>query len=193
MKIIVSSLFVLAIGVAAQAQPPASAQAPTETYAQHLVTWSLACHPELKSLTFHVTPPGTATNIIVAANVAPLGKAADADDLQVIKTQKAVVEVARSGDALAVELPLLDASRRVIGALGIHLAYCADAQRSELEAQAVKIRDELARRISHVANLLEPARADVRVPFNTRAPYLSVRKRVFVLRAVTGHFNFNRT
>ena len=120
MKIIVSSLFALAIGV---------------------------------------TPPGTATNIIVASNVAPLGKAADADDLQVIKTQKAVVEVARSSDALAVELPLLDASRRVIGALGIHLAY----------------------------------RADVRVPFNTRAPYLSVRKRVFVLRAVTGHFNFNRT
>ena len=44
------------------------------TYAQYLTAQALAHHPEVLGLTMHVTPPGTANNIIIASNVAPLGK-----------------------------------------------------------------------------------------------------------------------
>ena len=141
----------------------AQAQSPAQTYSQYLVTQALAQHPEALAVTMHVTPPGHKENVIIASNVAPLGKPADADDLRVIQSLKSIVEVTKSGDRLAVELPLLDASRRTVGALAVQLAYKSGADRKSLEATAERIRDELARRISHVANLVEPASYDARV------------------------------
>jgi len=143
------------------------AQASGPTYAQYLTAQALAHHPEVLGLTMHVTPPGGADNVIIASNVAPLGKVADQDDLRVIKSQQPLVEVTRSGDRLAVELPLLDASLRPVGALAIQLAFKPGADRQALTAAAVRVRDELARRISHVANLVEPASYDARVPTNS--------------------------
>jgi len=158
------SIFLIAFSTvflsAAQAQPSA------QTYAQYLVARTLARHPQLLGLTIHVTPPGGKGNVIVASNIAPLGKPADADDLRVIKSRQPLIEVTRSGDRLAIELPLFDASRRTVGALGIQFAYTATSDKTPLEAAAVAIRDELARRISHVANLVEPATYDARVPLN---------------------------
>jgi hypothetical protein len=145
---------------AVQAQPAG------QTYAQYLVAQALAHHPEVLGLTMHVTPPGATDNIIIASNVAPLDKKADQDDLKVIKSQQPLVEVTHSGDRLAVELPLLDASRRTVGALAVQLAFKAGANRQALSATAVTVRDELARRISHVANLCASASYDARVPLN---------------------------
>lgn len=145
----------------------AQAQPSTQTYAQYLVAQALAHHPQLLGLTMHVTPPGSQRNVIIASNVAPLGKPADADDLRVIKSRQTLVEVTSSGDRLAVELPLFDASRRTVGTLGVQLGYQAGTDKKPLEATAVAIRDELARRISHVANLVEPATYDARVPLNS--------------------------
>jgi hypothetical protein len=158
------SIFVIAFSTVflsvAQAQPSA------QTYAQYLVARTLAQHPQLLGLTMHVTPPGGKGNVVIASNIAPLGKSADADDLRVIKSRQPLVEVTQSGDRLAVELPLLDASRRTVGALGIQLSLKAASDKAPLEAAAVAIRDELARRISHVANLVEPATYDARVPLS---------------------------
>jgi hypothetical protein len=156
-------LIVLAAVIAAGAQ----AQTPKQTYAQFLVAQALARHPQLLALTMHVTPPDAKGNVVIASNLAPLGQPADAEDLRVIKSQRPVVKVIPSGDRLAVEMPLLDASRRAIGALGLQLAYRPGADRQALTAAATTIRDELARRISHVANLVEPASYDARVPLNS--------------------------
>ena len=149
--------------VAIAAATLAVAQAPVQTYAQYLVEQALAHHPEILGLTMHVTPPATKVNVIVASNVAPLGKPADEDDLRVIHSLEPLVEVTKAGDRLAVELPLLDASRRTIGALGLQLAYKPGANKQALEAAAQRVRDEMARRISHVANLGEAAVFDARV------------------------------
>jgi hypothetical protein len=105
-------------------------------------------------------------NIIIASNVAPLGKVADQDDLKVIQSQQPLAEVTRSGDRLAVEVPLLEASRRTVGALAVQLAFKAGVDQQVLTAAAVQLRDKLARRISHLANLVEPANYDARVPMN---------------------------
>jgi len=149
-----------AIGLVAVAQ----ARPDTQTYSQYLVARTLAHHPEVVALSMHVAPPGTADNVIIASNIAPLGKHADQDDLRVIKTGQAIVELTHGGDRLAVELPLLDASRRTVGALAVQLPYKDHADKQALQAAATAVRDELARRISHVANLLEPASLDPRVP-----------------------------
>ena len=159
----ITAMMVLAGALAGIAQ----AQSPAPTYAQYLVTKALAHHPEALALTMHVTPPSGKNNVIIASNVAPLGKIADQDDLRVIRTQQAIVEVVKSGDRLAVELPLLDASRRVVGALAVQLRYQPSDDKQALTRAATAIRDELARRISHVANLVEPASYDARVPLNS--------------------------
>jgi iron complex outermembrane receptor protein len=131
-----------------------------------LVQQTLARHPQVLALTMHVTPPGAKGNVIIASNIAPLGKPADPDDLRVINTRQPLVEVTPAGDRLAVELPLYDASRRAIGALGVQFGLEPGADKKALEASAAAIRDELARRISHIANLVEPASYDERVPLN---------------------------
>jgi len=154
------------IVIAASVATVTPAQQTGQTYAQYLTAQALARHPELLAVTMHVTPPGAAQNVIIASNVAPLGKVADQDDLKVIKTQQPLVEVTRSGDRLAVELPLLDASRRTVGAFAVQLVFKRGADQQALTTAAVSVRDELARRISHVANLVEPANYDSRVPMN---------------------------
>src|SRR5258708_10744767 len=87
--------------------------------------------------------------------------------LGVRRSQQPTVEVTRAGDRLAVELPLLYSSLRRVGVLAAQLAFKPGADRQALTAAAVRVRDELARRISHVANLVEPASYDARVPTNS--------------------------
>ena len=124
------TFIVIAVSFASAMQ----AQDASQTYAQYLTAQALAHHPELLAVTMHVTPPGAAQNVIIASNVAPLGKVADQDDLKVINSQQPLVEVTRSGDRLAVELPLLDASRRTVGALAVQLAFKPGANREALTA-----------------------------------------------------------
>jgi hypothetical protein len=164
MKSIALTFLAAAIASGAQAQTPA--QTPAQSYAQYLVAQVLAHHPEVLGLTMHVTPPGARNNVVIASNIAPLGGQTDADGLRAINSQQPLVNVSRSGDALVVALPLLDASRRAVGALDVQYAYTAAADNKALQTAATAVRDELAHRISHVANLVEPASYDARVPLN---------------------------
>jgi hypothetical protein len=160
MKSIALTFLAAAIATGAQAQTPA------QSYAQYLVAQALAHHPELLGLTMHVTPPGAKHNVIIASNVAPLGKQTDEDGLRVINSRQPLVAVTKSGDRVVVELPLLDASRRAVGALDVQFADTPAADHKAVAAAATAVRDELAHRISHVANLLEPASYDARVALN---------------------------
>jgi hypothetical protein len=138
----------------------------SQTYSQYLVRQTLTHHPELRGLTLYVTPPGRGANVVIASNIAPLDKQADKDVLQVIKNQQAIEQVSKSGDRLTIDLPLLDASRRPVGALGVQFEFTPNVDRKAMHEAAASIRDQLARRISHVANLVEPASYDARVPLN---------------------------
>jgi len=134
-----------------------SAQAPpTKNYAQSLIERMLARHPEVATLAMHVTPPNSADNVIIASNFGRIGKKADEDDLSVIKTGKPKVEVGKTGDRLSVELPLQDVSGDSIGALAVAFPYKGGENKDEFLKSAEKIRDELRRRITNTANLVEP-------------------------------------
>ncbi len=149
-----------------------NAQTAEKTYAQHLIDESIKKHPEVLVLAMHVTPPNSTDNVIIASNIGRIGKKADEDDLGVIKTGVPKLEVNSAGDRFEVELPLLDASRRTVGALGVVFPYKNGDDKSEFKKKAEQIRDGLARRISHVENLVEAARMDDQTPTNTYAQKL---------------------
>ena len=152
---------------------PVLAEPSTQTYAQALIDREVAAHPELLTLVMHVTPPKSSENIIIAANKKErLGQKADPDDLEVINTGKPLKEVNEAGDRFEVQVRLQDASKRTVGGLEMAFPYKKGDDKAKLYKTAQMIQSELARRISHVANLLEPAQADTKTPTNTYAQFL---------------------
>jgi hypothetical protein len=142
------------------------------SYAQYLIDQAIKNHPDILVLMMHVTPPKSTDNIVIASNIGRFGKNGDEDDLAVIKTGVPKLEVNSKGDRFEVELPLLDASRRTVGGLGVVFPYKAGDDKQQRQRQAEAIRDELARRISHVENLVEALRFDTTTPINTYAQKL---------------------
>src|SRR5260221_511130 len=141
-------------------------------YAQELVNRMVSIHADVAAIVMHVTPPKGAENVIIASNIGRIGKKADADDLKVIQTGKPNLAVNKSGDRYEVELVLKDANSRSIGALGIVFPFKASDDRGALQKRAEAIRDEFARRISHRANLMEPAQYDTSIPTRSYAQSL---------------------
>ncbi len=150
----------------------ADAQTQSKNYAQELIDRALTRHKEVLTLAMHVTPPDSSDNVIIASNFGSIGKRADADDLAVIKTGQPKMEVGRTGDRFSVELPLLDANSRTVGALAVAFPYKPGDNKAEFLKAAERVRDELRRRISHVANLVEAAQFDEKIPTNTYAQHL---------------------
>jgi len=151
---LVTSIALLVVGplggrISAQ-EPPA------KNYGQALIERALARHSEVATLAMHVTPPNSADNVIIASNFGRIGKKADADDLEVIKTGKPKMEVGRTGDRFSVELPLQDVSGDTVGALAVAFPYKAGANPARFLPWAEKVRDELRRRITNAGNLIEP-------------------------------------
>jgi hypothetical protein len=150
----------------------ANGKASEMIYAQELVNRTVANHPDIVVIAMHVAASPSGENTVIASNIGGIGKKADADDLKVIKTGVPQLAVNKAGDGFKVELVLQDANYRNIGALGIVFSYRAGADRAALKRRAEAIRDELARHISHRANLLEPAQYDSTIPTQTYAQSL---------------------
>jgi hypothetical protein len=129
--------------------------APEKIYAQALVNRIVQKYPDLQVVALHVTPPNESENVIIASNIGRIGKKADAEDLHVIETGETLAKVNKNGDRFEVELPLLDASRKPIGALAIVFPYKAGDDPSMFKKRAEKIRDELAGEIPRAAKLME--------------------------------------
>lgn len=146
-------------GALATGAASADSQAPPESwsggtpaaYAQAIVGRTLARHPDLKIIAFHVTPPGFTTNVIVASNIGRIGKAADADDLAVIRTGAPHAEHTRTG--YSVELVLMDASRRPIGALATTFTDVSGDGEPRIVERALDVRDEVAAQIPDLGEL----------------------------------------
>lgn len=155
-------LILMSMAVAGAANGKASEM----IYAQELVNRTVANHPDIVVIAMHVAAQ-SGENTIIASNIGGIGKKADAEDLKVIKTGVPKLAVNKAGDRFEVELVLKDANSRNIGALGIVFPYTADADRTTLKSRAEAIRDDLARHISHRANLLEPAQYDTTIPTQT--------------------------
>jgi hypothetical protein len=124
---------------------------------QGMIDAALDRDPGIITLAFHVTPPGAATNMIVASSFGRIGKPGDADDERVIREGKTLREVTNSGKRVAMELPLLDVQGRVIGALSASFKLEPGTDADQLEKRAILLRDSLARRTPSLKALFRPA------------------------------------
>ncbi|MEO5494982.1 MAG: hypothetical protein ABIR08_13260 [Sphingomonas sp.] len=128
------------------------------TYAQALTERMIARHPELLVMMIHATPPGKPKNVIIGSNIGRIGKIADEDDLRVIDNGETNLEVGGDNDRFETELPLLDASGKRIGALGLVFNYRDGEDKDAIHKRGLAIRDEVARAITSNAGLFQPAR-----------------------------------
>jgi acetamidase/formamidase len=134
---------------------PFCAQEPKKIYAQNLVNESLAKFPDVVILAMHVKSPTNDGYPIIASNIGRLGKKADEDDMRVIDTGKNNLEVNKTGNHFEVELPLQDASKKTIGAIGVVFNYKLGDNKTRLEKRATKLRDELRGQIPDISKLFE--------------------------------------
>jgi len=159
MNTLMRTAFVLS---AAMAVCPLHAQygAPEPIYAQRLVNGIVQKYPDLLVVAMHVTPPNESENVLIASNIGRIGKRADVEDLRVIRTGEMIAKVNKNGDRFEVELVLLDASRKPIGALALVFPYKPGDQASQFKKRATMIRDELAGEIPELAKLMKPSRLE---------------------------------
>lgn len=130
---------------------PFVAGALASSRSQTIVERALAADPSLVTLAFHVGASG-ADNRILASSFGRIGKPGDADDARVIDQGAVLRETTNQGARFAVELPLLDRQRRIVGALSVsYRANTAGADGALLRATA--LRNAIARQIPSLTAL----------------------------------------
>ncbi len=167
-----AALSLVPLATAAQAQEDPKATAPVQRlYAQQLVDKARAADPEVKGLAIVATPTDAKDNMVIASTFGTKGAAATADDLAAISGKTVVSMKAKTHEAV-VRVPLLDLSHRIVGDLQVVLPAGKASSQAALEAHATKIRDDLARHISHIKNLNEQASMDGKTPTDTYIQHL---------------------
>ena len=131
--------------------------------AQAMIDDALDDDPTIITLAFHVTPPRGTINSIVASSFGRIGKAADSDDARVMAEGTSVQEITNNGRRIAVELPLLDFRRHIIGALSTSFKLEPGSTGNQMEKRAVALRDALARRTPSLKALFRSATASRQV------------------------------
>jgi len=155
-RALLTALVFLAQGTLCAQTPTATGPKP-DTYAQKLVDQTLAKHPDIVILVFHVISKDGSDYPIIASNIGRYGKKADEDDLRAIKTGKANLEVNATGNHFEVEMQLRDASRNVLGAIAVVYNYKAGDDKDALRQKAESVRGEIEKQIPSLAKLIGPA------------------------------------
>jgi hypothetical protein len=136
---------------------PYEPDAPADTYAQQLVDELIDAHPEIEILAIHATPPESDYNIIAGSNIGRIGKKADNDDMRCVFTGKPNLEVNSTGKRFESEMQLHDRSGRLVGAVGVVVAYKKGDDQQALFNHATQISAELEKRIPDSASLFRSA------------------------------------
>lgn len=124
--------------------------------AQALVNELMAQHPDLVTAGIHAVSPGSETQTIIASTLNVIGKQSDPEDVDVgARGCTQLVPNVKLGK-FGVMLPLLDREGREIGALALAFKYHDGDDQVRLFAEATAIRNQVARRISALADLFAP-------------------------------------
>lgn len=140
------------------------------TYGQHLLNDLKADRKDLIGAEMQGVRPGDNAPTVLASTLRAVGGPADQADIDVARS--GVATVTRAPGRAVVRLPLLDASRRPIGTLDVALPVAKGEKDADLIRRATAVRDRLGRRISHVANLMEPDRFDDHTPTSSYMQHL---------------------
>ncbi|HVH84158.1 MAG TPA: hypothetical protein VM713_07580, partial [Steroidobacteraceae bacterium] len=150
-----------------------AAETARETYAGALLEEFARGSPQLLAAAISATPPkGTAAVVVAATDRSLAGTPADPRDIAASKDQSNTSAPSASGERFEIRLPLHDVSGDTVGALRLSYSYHAGDDRAALERAAATLRDRLARRISHAANLFDPYPYEPEAPKHTYAQKL---------------------
>jgi iron complex outermembrane receptor protein len=146
-----------------QAEPEPQANlgkaADNNIFAQTLVNQTMANHPELVVIGLHAIAPGATGETMIATNLDRIGKKDDDDDIAVATERKTILAPnLTDASRFEVQVPMHDASGKVIGAIGLVFKYKAGDDEVQLHVKAVAIRDELAAQIATFDDLFKPAK-----------------------------------
>lgn len=128
---------------------------PLNSYAQDLVDSTLERHRDVLIMAIHAATPKNATPEILASNIGRIGKPDDSDDARVVNLGKTNLENNTGLQRYEVELPLNDSTGKRIGALGVVFPLTKNIDEKARHEEAIRIRDELARKIPSAAKLIE--------------------------------------
>jgi hypothetical protein len=122
-------------------------------YAQTLVNQVQASNARLISTGMHVASPGTDQYCIIATTLNVVGKKCSPEDLEVAVGGHTVLTPNVAKAKLGILLPLHDRTGRQIGGLALAFRYQPGDDQAKLLAEAIALRDGLAREIPQVAAL----------------------------------------
>ena len=128
---------------------------PNDTYAQRLVEYFSALHPETAIIGLHALPPTEKASLMVANGVRfKIGKKSDPDDTDVQKPgAKPVIENKVEKKITDTGQPLLDSAGHVIGTIVIEIKNSYEPDINKAFKRAQEIRDEVASKIPAAAKL----------------------------------------
>lgn len=123
-----------------------------ETFAQELVEQALANHPEADEVGIAVRS-SRGCRTIASTDKSDLGEACEKDDVAPMQNGKLYVE--NEKDGYDVSVPLRTTDGKIIGSLGIGFKRAGGRTQAKVIADATKISEEMAARISSKARLFE--------------------------------------
>jgi hypothetical protein len=153
----------------AQDKPKKNWTAPSQAIAaQKIVDADMKKHPELLSITLHGVPPGQKDTYTMFAGSFPerIGNPDDPDDIDVTKKGITILDPRwhRTNDKdkkFVVLMPMRDKANENIGLVVYAFKnpkYSGSAQEKYYLDQSIKLRDELAKKISSYDALFQPAK-----------------------------------
>jgi DNA-binding beta-propeller fold protein YncE len=127
-------------------------------FAQQLVNGLMAEHPDLLVVGIHAAVPGAKGETMIATNLDRVGKADDDDDIAVTNEHKTILAPNQTDPhKFEVQVPMKDRAGRYFGAsMGLVFRYNAGDDELKLHAEALSIRDEIARKTPGLEALLAP-------------------------------------
>lgn len=140
------------------------------SHGQQIIERALAAHRDIAFMTLYASVAGKSGDVVVASTDRHAGEAAPMAVRAVLKSGKAHVEAGHG--LLNAELPQFDMQHKPAGVLSLSLRMGPGANRAALEKEALAIRDELARRITYEAGLVQAAHMDPAVPMHSYAQHL---------------------
>jgi hypothetical protein len=143
--------------VAALLEPFTIGTGQGDTLAQRLTMQALARHPDLLVIAMHVTPPGGATNKVIAINEPKfIGRDSDAVDTDTEKTGKIVMQVIPATHRMEVHMPMLAADGSRVGTICTVYLWEDESQAADYFARSLAMRDELRPLIPSYESLFKP-------------------------------------
>ncbi|HEX3843017.1 MAG TPA: hypothetical protein VHV80_01545 [Steroidobacteraceae bacterium] len=171
MKTIGSGLAVAAACLAAGsalAANPSPVMGPG-SYGQQLVAQLTTKYPDVRAMTLYITLPGGSGPESIAGSSGATANPPPAAAAEALAAWRPHFAYDQASRELTAAVPMLDMSHKKAGVMTLVLA---GKSRAALQSEALAIRNELARRTSYAANLVQEAVDDPNIPVDSYAQYI---------------------